>query len=70
MHHYNPNEIKKTTNHFKTFSVSQSCVKFKISKTKNLNIFLQLSNPWSGSEPKTREQHSEGAWHSFPWLKL
>ena len=42
MHHYNPNEIKKNTNHSKTFSVSQSCVKFKISKTKNLNIFLQL----------------------------
>ena len=42
MHHNNPNEIKNITNHFKTFSVSQSCVKFEIDKTKNLNIFLQL----------------------------
>ena len=51
MHHYNPNEIKKTTNHFKTFSVSQSCVKFKISKTKNLNMYIFATYPWSGSEP-------------------
>ena len=51
--------LKKTTNHFKIFSVSQSCVKFKISKTKKPK-YIFATYPWSGSEPKTCEQQSVG----------